>query len=52
MAYRITFGLRQGEPDWKHQLNELIADNQTDINHILREYGVPLLDEKDQLITP
>jgi quinoprotein dehydrogenase-associated probable ABC transporter substrate-binding protein len=49
MSYRITFGIRRGEPDWKHQLNELIAANQSKINAILLEYGVPLMDEKDRL---
>lgn len=50
MAYRITFGLRQGEPDWKHRLNELIAENQGEIDKILLSYGVPLLDEQDNSI--
>lgn len=50
MSFRITFGIRPGEPDWKHQLNDLIAANQGEINTILLQYGVPLLDEKDQLI--
>ena len=50
MSYRITFGIRRGEPDWKHQLNELIAANQDKINTILLEYGVPILDEKNQLV--
>jgi quinoprotein dehydrogenase-associated probable ABC transporter substrate-binding protein len=50
MSYRITFGIRRGEPDWKHQLNELIAANQDKINTILLEYGVPILDEKNRLV--
>ncbi len=50
MAYRITFGIRKGEPDWKHKLNDLIAANQSEINAILLEYGVPLLTEQDELI--
>lgn len=51
MTYRITMGLRPNEPDWKHQLNDLIADNQDEINAILLDYGVPLLDEQDNPIT-
>jgi len=51
MAYRITFGIRNGEDAWKRQLNELIARRQGDIDAILLEYGVPLLDEDDKLIT-
>lgn len=51
MAYRITFGVRQGEDDWKRQLNELIAKLQGRLDAVLLEYGVPLLDEQDRLIT-
>ncbi len=50
MSYRITMGLRPLEPDWKHQLNDFIKDNQAEIDKILFDFGVPLLDEKDQLI--
>lgn len=50
MAYRITFGVRQGEKVWKRQLNRIIRRKQTEINKILDEYGVPLLDEKNTLI--
>lgn len=51
MAYRITFGLRRGEPDWKHKLNDLILENQKEIDAILLSYGVPIIDEQDQLIS-
>jgi len=44
MVYRITMGLRRNEPDWKHQLNDLIAENQDAIDTILKYYGVPLFD--------
>jgi quinoprotein dehydrogenase-associated probable ABC transporter substrate-binding protein len=50
MAYRITFGIRPQEPNWKHKLNELIARHQDEINAILNDYGVPILDERDHLI--
>ena len=51
MAYRITMGIRPNEPDWKHKLNDLIAAHQREINAILLDYGVPILDEHDNLIT-
>ena len=51
MAYRITFGVRQAEDDWKRQLNTLIAKRQGDIDAVLLEFGVPLLDEQSNLIT-
>jgi quinoprotein dehydrogenase-associated probable ABC transporter substrate-binding protein len=51
MSYRITMGMRRNEQEWKHQINELIAKKQNEINAILLSYGVPLLDESDKLIT-
>jgi mxaJ protein len=49
--YGITMGVRPNEPQWKHTINKLIADNQGEINVILASYSVPLLDEKGNLIT-
>jgi quinoprotein dehydrogenase-associated probable ABC transporter substrate-binding protein len=51
MAYRITFGVRNLEDDWKRQLNDLIAKRQGDIDAVLLQFGVPLLDEQSHLIT-
>lgn len=45
MLYGITLGIRPNEPQWKHRLNKLIADNQAEITAILQEYDVPVLDE-------
>ncbi len=50
MAYRITFGIRRGEIEWKRQLNRLIRDNQSEINKIMISFGVPILDENDKLV--
>lgn len=50
LIYRITFGIRPGELNWKHQLNGFIKDEQGAINRILMEYGVPLLDGRDRPI--
>ena len=51
LIYRIGMGVRPADQNWKRQLNRLIQDNQPAINKILLDYGVPLLDEKDQLIS-
>jgi quinoprotein dehydrogenase-associated probable ABC transporter substrate-binding protein len=51
MAYRITFGVRHQEDDWKRELNVLIAKHQGDIDAVLLAFGVPLLDEQPNLIT-
>ncbi len=50
LVYRITFGIRPGELNWKHQLNQFITDEQGAINRILLDYGVPLLDGQDRPI--
>ncbi|MGO8739239.1 substrate-binding domain-containing protein [Rhodoblastus sp.] len=41
-VYRIAFGLRRGETDWKERLNAIIRKRQKDIDAILTSYGVPL----------
>jgi len=49
--YGITMGVRPNEPQWKHKINKLIAENQGEINVILEGYNVPLLDDKGNFIT-
>ena len=44
MDFSISMGVRHSDQDWKRTLNRLIAENQEEINAILRDYGVPLLD--------
>jgi quinoprotein dehydrogenase-associated probable ABC transporter substrate-binding protein len=50
LIYRIGMGVRRADQNWKRQLNRLIQENQSEINKILFEYGVPLLDESNQPI--
>ncbi|MDK8872510.1 substrate-binding domain-containing protein [Paracoccus sp. SSJ] len=45
MFYRITMGVRLGEQEWKRELNSLIRRHQDEIDAILRDAGVPLLDD-------
>jgi quinoprotein dehydrogenase-associated probable ABC transporter substrate-binding protein len=51
LIYRIGMGVRHSDQEWKRLLNKLIAENQTEITHILATYGVPLLDENNALLT-
>ena len=51
MVFRITMGVRASDQEWKRKLNRLIRENQTEINALLLDFGVPLLDEHDQPIT-
>lgn len=51
LDFRITMGMRRGEPQWMDWVNGFIKRRQEDINVVLAEYGVPLLDRRGQLIT-
>jgi mxaJ protein len=42
--YQMAMGVRYGEREWKQQVESLIESQQPAISAILREYGVPLLD--------
>jgi quinoprotein dehydrogenase-associated probable ABC transporter substrate-binding protein len=48
--FRISMGIRRDEPDWKHEINDLIRQLQPEIDRILLDYGVPLLDRQGRLI--
>lgn len=51
MTYRITLGVRPSDQQWKRTLNTFLRDHQSEINKLLLEYHVPLLDERDHVIT-
>ncbi|WP_442756834.1 substrate-binding domain-containing protein [Methylocystis sp. JAN1] len=50
MAFRIAFGVRHSDQNWKRELNTLLSQNKSEIDAILADYGVPLLDEAGQPI--
>ena len=52
MDFRISMGLRRGEPVWKEQLNDLLREQKDEIEAILMDYGVPLLDNQGNPIQP
>jgi mxaJ protein len=43
--FAMAMGVRHGEPDWKKQIEDLIERHRGEILAILREYGVPLVDD-------
>ncbi len=49
MEYHIAMGVRANEPEWRRRINAAILKQQKDITGILRDYGVPLLDEQGEL---
>ncbi len=50
--YGITLGLRPNDPQWKHQVNKVIAENARAIDDILQSYNVPVLDAEGHPIPP
>ncbi|HUH85257.1 MAG TPA: substrate-binding domain-containing protein [Stellaceae bacterium] len=52
LDYHIAMGVRYNEPDWRRRINEAIHKHQSEIDAILRDYGVPLLDEQGALMKP
>ena len=43
--YAMAMGVRYGEAQWKQQIEALIDKRRAEIQAILREYGVPLLED-------
>jgi len=52
MAYHIAMGVRNNEPEWRRRINTVINGRRSEITAILRDYGVPLLDEQGQALKP
>jgi mxaJ protein len=48
--YEIAMGVRYGEREWKDTVEKLIADNRPAITQILREYNVPMVNERGDLL--
>jgi quinoprotein dehydrogenase-associated probable ABC transporter substrate-binding protein len=49
MDYRIAMGVRANEPEWRRRINAIILKRQSDIVSILRDYSIPLLNERGEL---
>ena len=52
MNYRVSMAVRYNETDWKRTVNEALIVIQPQIEAILREYGVPLLNDRGEWIQP
>jgi hypothetical protein len=48
MDYHIAMGVRANEPEWRSRINAAIKKRHDTIVALLRDYGVPLLDEQGQ----
>jgi len=48
--YEIAMGVRYGEREWKETIERLITENRTAILTILRDYNVPMIDDRGDLL--
>lgn len=48
--FSISAGVRFGDKAWKNEVDELLKKNAQKITNLLREYHVPLVDEKGALL--
>jgi quinoprotein dehydrogenase-associated probable ABC transporter substrate-binding protein len=48
-AFQMAMAVRYGEPEWKAQIEELIETQRPGIEAILKEFGVPVVDESYEL---
>ena len=51
MEYHIAMGVRGNEPEWRRTISNAILKDKDKITAILRDYGVPLLDEQGKLVS-
>ena len=51
-SYRISFGIRHDEPDWKHKLEAVERIRAVEIDQVLVDFNVPLVDDAGRLIPP
>jgi len=50
LSFRVSMAVRYNETEWKHTINSVLQELQPEINDILREFDVPLLDDRGELI--
>lgn len=43
--FAIAMGMRHGEPDWRKRVQSALDESREEIGAVLREFGVPLVDE-------
>jgi mxaJ protein len=49
--YQMAMGVRYGERDWKQQVEQFLEKRRPEIQAILRDFGVPLVDDDGAVAT-
>ena len=50
MDFSVSMAVRYNETDWKRTVNRALAAREDEIAAVLRDYGVPLLNERGELL--
>jgi hypothetical protein len=50
MDFGVAMGVRQGEKAWRSLIQQALDQSRDDISQLLREYGIPLVDDKGEPI--
>lgn len=50
MDFGVAMGVRQGEKAWRSLIQQALDQNRDDISQVLREYGIPMMDDKGEPI--
>jgi len=50
MDFGVSMGVRQGEKAWRALIQQALDQNRDDILQVLREYGIPMVDDNGELI--
>jgi quinoprotein dehydrogenase-associated probable ABC transporter substrate-binding protein len=50
LDFGVSMGVRQGEKAWRSLIEQALDQSRDDISQLLREYGIPLVDDKGEPI--
>jgi quinoprotein dehydrogenase-associated probable ABC transporter substrate-binding protein len=50
MDFGVSMGVRQNEKEWRALIQQALDKNREDISQLLVEYGIPVVDDKGDLI--
>jgi ABC-type amino acid transport substrate-binding protein len=52
MAFRVSMAVRYNETEWKRRVNAALNEIKPEIDQILHAYGVPMLNDRGEVISP
>ena len=50
LDFGVAMGVRQGEKAWRQLIQQALDQSRDEILQVLREYGIPMVDDKGELI--